>query len=113
MIYICDLDTMESVGKQDRFSGRLNHHRIKVNKIYDWMYDFKDSKVAPGIIESSGKDWQEQRRFALQVQMKKTNFPTSPLKTIPIFPHFIPLPPSFKSLPTGNQSDNNTATGEF
>ena len=67
MIYICDLDTMESVGKQDKFSGRLNHHRIKVNKIYDWMYDFKDSKVAPGIIESSGKDWQEQRRFALQV----------------------------------------------
>ena len=39
------------------------------------------------------------------LQMKKANFPTSPLKTIPIFPHFIPLPPSFKSLPTGDQSD--------
>jgi len=51
--------------------------------------------------------------FAVLVQMKKANFPTSPLKTIPIFPHFITLPPSFKSLPTGNQSGNNTAMREF
>ena len=59
---------MESVGKQDKFSARLSHHKLKVNKMYDWLYDFKDSKVAPGILESSGKDWQEQRRFALQVK---------------------------------------------
>ena len=68
MIYICDLDIMESVGKQDKFSARLSQHKLKVNKMYDWLYDFKDSKVAPGILESSGKDWQEQRRFALQVK---------------------------------------------
>ena len=30
------------------------------------------------------------------IQMKKANFPTSLLKTIPIFPHFISLPLSFK-----------------
>ena len=28
--------------------------------------------------------------------MRKDNFPTSSFKTIPILPHFIPLPPSFK-----------------
>ena len=28
--------------------------------------------------------------------MRKANFPTSSLKTIPILPHFIALPPSFK-----------------
>ena len=37
-----------------------------------------------------------QKNLLLSLQMKKANFPTLPLKTIPIFPHFIPLPPLLK-----------------
>ena len=66
MIYICDLDTMEKVGKQDKFSFRQVIHREGVGELFDWLHGYKETHLQPGIIGSSGKNWQEQRRFALQ-----------------------------------------------
>ena len=57
---------MEFVGKQDKFSFRENGYKTGNEKFLNWIFGFKNVHDKPGIILSSGKNWQEQRRFALR-----------------------------------------------
>ena len=57
---------MECVGKQDKFSFRENGYKTGNEKFLNWIFGFKNVHDKPGIILSSGKNWQEQRRFALR-----------------------------------------------
>ena len=57
---------MECVGKQDKFSFRENGYKNGNGKFLNWIFGFKNVHDKPGIILSSGKNWQEQRRFALR-----------------------------------------------
>ena len=57
---------MEFVGKQDKFSFRENGYKKGSAKFLNWIFGFKNIHDKPGIILSSGKNWQEQRRFALR-----------------------------------------------
>ena len=66
IVYLCDLETMEFVGKQDKFSFRENGYKKGSAKFLNWIFGFKNVHDKPGIVLSSGKNWQEQRRFALR-----------------------------------------------
>ena len=66
IVFLCDLETMECVGKQDKFAFRENHYKNGNAKFLNWIFGFKNIHDKPGIILSSGKNWQEQRRFALR-----------------------------------------------
>ena len=57
---------MECVGKQDKFSFRENFYKNGNAKFINWIFGFKNIHDKPGIILSSGKNWQQQRRFALR-----------------------------------------------
>ena len=70
-VYICDLNTMEQVGKQDNFSlrdGKMLYDK-GFGEVIDWLCsrdNIHKGKDMPGIITASGKAWREQRRFALK-----------------------------------------------
>ena len=68
IVYICDLETMEQVGKQDIFTYRDDPHKKGYGKMINWLFGF-DQKTDKecGLVSSSGKIWQEQRRFALRL----------------------------------------------
>ena len=57
---------MECVGKQDKFAFRENHYKNGNAKFLNWIFGFNNIHDKPGLIFSSGKNWQEQRRFALR-----------------------------------------------
>lgn len=70
MVYVNDWKTMEEIGKQDVFADRIDNFRDpKLGKIVSWMKDIPVD-LDHGIINSNGKIWKEQRRFAL---MKSKN----------------------------------------
>ena len=68
-VFVCDLDTMEDIGKQDNFSFRQDPWKEDFGAIFEWMRG--GINVPAGVIGSSGKTWKEQRRFALR-QLKGT-----------------------------------------
>ena len=71
LIYVCDLETMEKIGKMDIFSARQDVYSqpryANLAKIMNWMrHEDPDPGVAHGIIANDGQCWNEQRRFALR-----------------------------------------------
>ena len=52
IVYLCDLETMELVGKQDKFASRNKaNYTTYGGKMYNWTFGFSDN-----IREHTGKD---------------------------------------------------------
>nr|AKH03519.1 cytochrome P450 3129A1 [Paracyclopina nana] len=64
MVYVCDLDTLEKIGKMDEFSSRMEIERAPFKDINRWLRE--TGKSTNGIIGSNGDTWKEQRRFTLR-----------------------------------------------
>ena len=50
IVYLCDLETMEYVGKQDKFSFRENQYKNGNEKLLNWIFGFKNVHDKPGMV---------------------------------------------------------------
>ena len=71
LVYVCDLETMEKIGKMDVFSTRQDiydrYDKANFAKIFNWMrHEDPDPGVTHGLVNNGGQSWSEQRRFALR-----------------------------------------------
>ena len=84
IVYLCDFDTMEYVGKQDKFSFREDPYKKgngRKAQLINWLFGFNNIHTKPGIILASGNNWQEQRRFALK-NLKDLGFGKSSMEDL-------------------------------
>ena len=68
LVYVCDFETMEKIGKMDVFTTRQNiYEKETAAKIIHWCrHEDPDPGVNHGIVNNDGQSWSEQRRFALR-----------------------------------------------
>ena len=59
---------MKQVGKQDIFTYRDDPHKKGYGKMMNWLFGIDQTNDKEcGLATSSGKIWQEQKRFALRL----------------------------------------------
>ena len=83
LVYVCDLPTMEKIGKMDVFCTRQDwYHEKNTGDIIGYIRNEEiDPKTPHGIAYNDGQSWMEQRKFAMR-HLKEFGFGKSSMESL-------------------------------